>query len=165
MKARLHACRAVARAVAAAGAMAAAVAMAPAPAYAMHLTDVQGKVHTLDVYRGKWVVLNVWATWCAPCIKEMPELEALSHARADVVVLGLAADGDNVARLRQFAAALRVTYPIIAGSDKLMKEFKVHAYPTTQLFNPEGKLVLTRLGQVTRAELETHLPPAPGRRD
>lgn len=128
------------------------------PAQAMHLTDLQGKTHTLESYRGKWVVLNAWATWCAPCIKEMPELEALSHARSDVVVLGLAADGENVQRLRQFATALRVTYPIIAGDEKKMQEFKVRAYPTTLLFNPQGKLVLTRLGQITRAELETHLP-------
>ena len=134
------------------------LAVAATPAHAMHLTDLQGKAHTLEGYRGKWVVLNAWATWCAPCIKEMPELEALSHARPDVVVLGLAADGDNVQRLRQFANALRVTYPIVAGNPRLMQEFKVRAYPTTLLFDPEGKLVLTRLGQVTRAELETHLP-------
>lgn len=139
-------------------AAAALLAVATIPAHAMHLTDLQGKAHTLDGYRGKWVVLNAWATWCAPCIKEMPELEALSHARSDVVVLGLAADGDNVQRLRQFAQALRVTYPIVAGNRKLMQEFKVRAYPTTLLFDPDGKLVLTRLGQVTRAELETHLP-------
>jgi hypothetical protein len=61
-------------------------AAACAPASSMHLTDLQGKVHTLEGYRGNWVVLNVWATWCAPCIKEMPELEALSHTRPDLVV-------------------------------------------------------------------------------
>jgi thiol-disulfide isomerase/thioredoxin len=133
------------------------------PATAMHLTDLQGQAHTLETYRGRWLVLNVWATWCAPCIKEMPELEALSHARGDVAVIGLAADGDNVSRLRQFAKALRVTYPIIAGNDALMKEFKVQAYPTTLLFNPDGKLVMTRLGQVTRAELEAQLPAAAAR--
>ena len=134
------------------------------PAYSMHLTDLQGNTHSLESHRGKWVVLNAWATWCAPCIKEMPELEALSLARSDVVVLGLAADGDDASRLRQFAQALRVTYPIIAGNAKLMAQMNVKAYPTTLLFNPEGKLVLTRLGQVTRAELETHLPGA-ARRD
>jgi thiol-disulfide isomerase/thioredoxin len=133
-----------------------------APAHATHLTDLQGKTHTVEAYRGKWVVLNAWATWCAPCIKEMPELEALSHKRSDVVVLGLAADGDSVQRLRQFTQALKVSYPIIAADDQVMKAFKVRAYPTTLLFNPDGKLVLTRLGQVTRAELESHLPPASG---
>lgn len=145
------------RALLHAGAAAVVAAATCAPVYGMHLTDLQGKTHTLERHRGKWVVLNAWATWCAPCIKEMPDLEALSHARADVVVLGLAADGDNVERVRQFARALRVTYPIIAGNDKLMAHMKVKAYPTTLLFDPQGKLVLTRLGQVTRAELETHL--------
>lgn len=134
-----------------------------APAHAMHLLDVQGNLHTLEVHKGKWVVLNVWATWCAPCIREMPELQALARSRDDVVVLGLAADGDDVARLRQFAQALRVSYPIIAGNDKLMKEFKVQAYPTTMLFNAQGKLVMTRLGQVTRADLDAHLPARAGR--
>lgn len=129
----------------------------------MHLMDVQGQLHTLEIHKGKWVVLNVWATWCAPCIKEMPELQALSRSRDDVVVLGLAADGDDVARLRQFAQALRVSYPIIAGNDKLMKEYKVQAYPTTLLFNAQGKLVMTRLGQVTRADLDAHLPARAGR--
>lgn len=134
-----------------------------APAHAMHLLDVQGKLHTLEIHKGKWVVLNVWATWCAPCIKEMPELQALARSRDDVVVLGLAADGDDVARLRQFAQALRVSYPIIAGNDKLMKEFKVQAYPTTMLFNAQGKLVMTRLGQVTKADLDAHLPAHAGK--
>ncbi|MGZ8313674.1 MAG: TlpA family protein disulfide reductase [Telluria sp.] len=134
-----------------------------APAHAMHLLDLEGKLHTLEVHKGKWVVLNVWATWCAPCIREMPELQALARSRDDVVVLGLAADGDDAMRLRQFARALRVSYPIIAGNDSLMKEFKVQAYPTTMLFNAQGKLVMTRLGQVTRADLDAHLPPRAGR--
>lgn len=129
-----------------------------APVQAMHLTDLAGKTHTLEIYRGKWVVLNVWATWCAPCIKEMPELEALARSRSDVVVLGLAADGDNAGRIREFAHALQVSYPIIAGNEQLMAEFKVKAYPTTLLFDAQGKLVFTRLGQVTRAELDARLP-------
>lgn len=130
-----------------------------APAQAFHLTDVQGQQHTLERYRGKWIVLNVWATWCAPCIKEMPELEALSHARDDIVVLGLAADGDSLARIRRYAQVLHVSYPIIAGDPQLLAQFKVKAYPTTLLFDPSGALVLTRLGQLTRGELETQLPP------
>ncbi len=136
---------------------------AAAPASAFHLTDVQGQRHTLERHRGKWIVLNVWATWCAPCIKEMPELEALSHSRDDVVVLGLAADGDSLPNIRRYAELLHVTYPIVAGNEATMKEFKVNAYPTTLLFDPEGKLVMTRLGQVTRRELEARLPPFPVR--
>lgn len=139
------------------------LAAAGLPAGAMHLTDLHGKEHTLELHRGKWVVLNVWATWCAPCITEMPELDSLARSRSDVVVLGLAADGDNSARIRQFAGALKVSYPIIAGNDALMREYKVKAYPTTFLYNAEGKLVLTRLGKVTRADLDAHLPLPPAR--
>lgn len=131
------------------------------PASAMHLTDVKGRLHTLDGYRGKWVVLNVWATWCAPCIKEMPELEALARARPDVVVLGLAADGEDVEKIVEFAQALRVTYPVIAGNAAMMKEYKVRAYPTTLLFDRRGQLVLTRLGQISRQDLLQHLPASP----
>ncbi|HEY0061153.1 MAG TPA: TlpA disulfide reductase family protein [Telluria sp.] len=141
-----------------AAALALLAALAGAPASAFHLTDVQGQRHTLERHKGKWIVLNVWATWCAPCIKEMPELEALSHARDDVVVLGLAADGDSLPRLQRYAQALHVTYPIIAGDPGTLKEFKVQAYPTTLLFDPSGTLVLTKLGQVTRRDLEQHLP-------
>lgn len=133
-------------------------ALAFLPAGAMHLTDLQGKLHTFDAHRGKWVVLNVWATWCAPCIKEMPELDALARGRDDVVVLGLAADGDNRARIVQFAQALKVGYPIIAGTDTLMKHYKVRAYPTTFVFNAQGTLVFTHLGQITKAELDAQLP-------
>lgn len=139
-------------------ALALAALLACVPAYGFHLTDVQGQQHTLERYRGKWIVLNVWATWCAPCIKEMPELEALSHARDDIVVLGLAADGDSLAKLRRYAQALHVTYPIIAGDTQTLQQFRVKAYPTTLLFDPKGALVLTRLGQITRGELEVHLP-------
>lgn len=139
-------------------ALALSVAACALPTGAMHLTDVKGRTHTLEAHRGKWVVLNVWATWCAPCIKEMPELEALSRARSDVVVLGLAADGDNVARLEQFARALKVSYPIIAGNSTLMKQYNIKAYPTTMLFDAQGKLVHTRLGQVSQQELAALLP-------
>ena len=133
-------------------------AMLSVPARAIELPDLQGRMHTLEGYRGKWVVLNVWATWCAPCISEMPELQALAQARSDVVVLGLTAAGENPQRLRQFAAALRVTYPIIPGDRKTLGELAIRAYPTTLLYNPEGKLVLTHVGKVTMRELAAQLP-------
>ncbi|MFP5390389.1 MAG: TlpA family protein disulfide reductase [Gammaproteobacteria bacterium] len=135
----------------------AACALWGAPAQAFHLTDIDGNRQHLEALRGKWVVLNVWATWCAPCIHEMPDLEALARARRDVAVLGLAADGDNPRKLRQYAQALHVTYPIVAGSGELLKTFGVNAYPTTFVYDPAGSLVMTKLGQVTRAELERRL--------
>jgi thiol-disulfide isomerase/thioredoxin len=117
------------------------------------LTDTSGAVHALTAYRGKWVVLNVWATWCVPCIREMPELESLSKSRGDIVVLGLAADGDNPRRLKQYAQALHATYPIIAGDAAILRPFGIRAYPTTLLFDPAGVQVLRREGPVTSQEI------------
>ena len=136
-----------------------ALSCAGAQAEAFHLTDVQGKEHQLSAYRGKWVLVNVWATWCAPCIKEMPELEALSRARLDVVVLGLAADGEDPQKVARFARALKVSYPIIAGDAAALRQFPVRAYPTTLLFDPTGAQVMLREGRITRADIDGALTP------
>ena len=90
----------------------------------------------------------------------MPELEALSKSRPDLVVLGIAADADKQPRVADYARALHVSYPIIAGDPALLASFNVRAYPTTMLWNPDRKLVLTKLGQVTRRELEGQLAAA-----
>jgi thiol-disulfide isomerase/thioredoxin len=135
----------------------AALCLMSAAAQAFHYEDIDGRPHALSAYHGKWVVVNVWATWCAPCIHEMPELDALARSRPDVVVLGVAADNAAPARLRGFARALKVNYPIIAASREQLAQMKVTAYPTTLLFDPDGVLVATRMGQVTRRQLEEQL--------
>lgn len=116
--------------------------------------DTQGRTHSLEAHRGKWVLVNLWATWCAPCLLEMPELEALHHARKDLAVLGLAVDGQNRHRVVQFARKLGVTYPVIAGSQELARPFSPRAFPTSILYNPAGRQVLYKEGVVTREEIE-----------
>jgi thioredoxin-related protein len=81
----------------------------------------------------------------------------LQKARSDLVVLGLAVDGQNPARVAQFAERLHVTYPIIAGSEALAKQFKPRGYPTSILFDGSGKQVLVKEGTVTRQEVENML--------
>lgn len=121
------------------------------------LTDTQGKNHTLEAHQGKWVLLNLWATWCAPCLDEMPELEALQQARSDLVVLGLAVDGQSPARVAQFAEKLHVSYPVIAGNESMAKQFRTRGYPTSILFDKTGRQVLVKEGAVTRREVENML--------
>lgn len=121
------------------------------------LTDMQGRTHTLATHQGKWVLVNLWATWCVPCLTEMPELEALSKSRDDLVILGLAVDGQNPRRVAAFVKKMQVTYPIIAGDAELAKQFKPRGYPTSILYDRSGKPVLVKEGMVTRKEIESAL--------
>jgi thiol-disulfide isomerase/thioredoxin len=118
------------------------------------VTDLNGKTHTLAGHQGKWVLVNLWATWCVPCLREMPELEALSKAHDDVVVLGLAVDGQSPRRVAQFAEKLHVSYPVVAGDEKLAAQFGARGYPTSILFDPAGKQVMVQEGPVTRVQIE-----------
>jgi len=128
--------------------------LANAAPSSFELTDTTGKVHTLNEHRGKWVLVNLWATWCPPCLSEMPELEALSKSRQDLVVIGLAVDGQNPQRIAQFAEKLHVTYPIVAGSAEVAKQFKPRGYPTSYLFDDTGHQVFVKEGPITRQEVE-----------
>jgi thiol-disulfide isomerase/thioredoxin len=121
------------------------------------LTDMAGAAHSLDIHHGKWTLVNLWATWCPPCLSEMPELESLSKARADLVVIGVAVDGQNAERIRQFADKLRISYPIVAGNAEAIRQFKPKGYPTSLLFDESGHLVYLKQGTVTRAEVESLL--------
>lgn len=123
------------------------------------LTDTRGVTHTLSGHAGKWVVVNVWATWCAPCVQEMPELDSLARARPDVVVLGLAADDAGARRVLAFAERMKVSYPIVAGTAASAAQFGARAFPTTVLYAPDGRRVMLREGRVTRAQLEAEMPP------
>lgn len=123
-------------------------------ASAFSFTDVKGQTHTLAGYHGKWVLLNLWATWCLPCLVEMPELEALSKARSDLVVLGLAVDGQDARRVQQYADKLKVSYPMIVGNPNLARQFGAKGYPTSILYDAAGRQVWFKEGPVARQEIE-----------
>lgn len=126
-----------------------------ASAATFSFTDTAGKKHDLDQYRGKWVVVNVWATWCAPCVAELPDLQTLHQSHRDVAVLGLSVDGpQHKERVLEFSSRLGVTYPVIVGPFDSGQQFGVKGYPTTLLYDPTGKPVFRKVGKVTRAELE-----------
>lgn len=74
---------------------------------------VIGKPYDLAAHRGKWVLVNVWATWCEPCLKEMPELSALYRRRRDVEVVGLAYEDSTPEEILTFLRSHPVAYPII----------------------------------------------------
>jgi len=132
-----------------------AVALAPTAA-AFEVTDVAGQRHRLADLKGRWVVVNFWATWCAPCVKEIPEIAAFQKGRKDVTVLGIALDVEDETKTKQFAAKVGHAYPLIFGNDTVEKQFgKVKGLPTTMVWNPQGKQVFNRMGTVTEQSLGT----------
>ena len=106
--------------------------------------------------RGKWVVVNFWATWCAPCLKEMPELSALDAMNEHIEVIGMAYEDIDVAAMREFLDSHPVAYPIaIIDVYDPPADFETpRGLPMTYLLAPDGKVAERFLGPVTAADIE-----------
>ena len=119
------------------------------------LEDSRGRVHRLDDYKGRWVLVNVWATWCAPCLEEIPELVALAEARSDIQIIGLAIDWQDRAQVLQFAEGMFVNYPIVLGRREQAQAIgEMRGLPTSFIFDPEGMLSARHTGALTRRQVE-----------
>jgi thiol-disulfide isomerase/thioredoxin len=124
-----------------------------------NLLRLDGKDLELKELRGQWVVLNYWATWCAPCRKEIPELSDLNSAREDIVVLGLTFEDRELEVFDAFLEEFNPSYLVVLvdvyappepfGAPKVL--------PTTIILDPKGYAVKTFLGPVTREKLETFI--------
>lgn len=130
-------------------------ASAPVAAARFTLIDSDGKTHRLADYRGKWVIVNFWATWCPPCLEEIPDLVAISDMRKDVQVFGVAMGFQDPKQVLQFAEGMFVEYPIVLGDEKTAAQIgKVIGLPTTFVYDPRGRLAQRYVGKVTRKQLE-----------
>lgn len=124
------------------------------------LPDLDGKTQQLSQWRGKRVLLNFWATWCAPCRKEMPELSAAQTSHPDVQVIGVALDQPQA--VRQYLKRTAVDYPILIGIDAdpeptLRFGDTIGALPYSVLIGPDGRIERTKLGPFDAAELDDWL--------
>jgi thiol-disulfide isomerase/thioredoxin len=123
----------------------------------MPLVAVDGSKHNLNQYRGKWLVVNYWATWCPPCIVEMPELQSFhdEHADKDGMVIGINAELISQNRLQTFLEDYFISYPIFMSKPGAQSELGlIPGLPTTFLVTPEGKVVARQVGPVTREMIE-----------
>jgi len=143
---------------------------APKPATAspefpvLSVPTIDGATYDLAEHRGKWVVVNFWATWCAPCLKEMPELSALTAMHEHIEVIGLAYEEIDAAAMRDFLKVHPVVYPIaIIDTYNPPADFDTpRGLPMTYLIAPDGKVVKKILGPVTAADLEAAIAAAGG---
>lgn len=128
------------------------------------LHDLEGKPHALSELRGKWVVLNFWATWCPPCLEEMPLLSKFhdKHQKTDAVVWGISYEDIGSDELKAFVTELKVSYPIFQGEESLEKLLEpLTGLPTTFLINPKGQLVASVEGPITPESIEHFIDQYP----
>jgi thiol-disulfide isomerase/thioredoxin len=130
-----------------------------ATADAFELTDSKGYSHKLSQYKGKWVLVNYWATWCPPCLQEIPDLAALhNNKKNNLVVLGVAMDYQDPRQVISFAREQAIPYPIILGNERSTEQVgPVRGLPTTYLYNPQGKQVAYNVGALTREAVQTYI--------
>ena len=121
-------------------------------AQAFDLKDTSGSIQRLADLEGKWVVVNFWATWCAPCVKEVPDIAMFAKEQGDKTrVLGVALDWDDEKQVMAFARKIGHTYPLVLGTEASEKAFgKMKGLPTTIVYDPTGKMVYRKTGTVTR---------------
>ncbi|MFC7301414.1 TlpA family protein disulfide reductase [Cognatiluteimonas weifangensis] len=130
----------------------------------LQVATLDGKPYDLAAHRGNWVVVNFWATWCGPCLKEMPELSALDAMREHVEVIGLAYEEIEPAELQAFLRKHPVVYPVaIIDVYDPPKDFATpRGLPTTYLIAPDGSIARHFLGPVTAADIDAAIAAAGG---
>lgn len=129
------------------------------------LAGLDGKEHRLSKYQGKRVLINFWASWCGPCLAEIPALQAAQHKFGDqgAIVLGIAMDEPD--RVRAFLANHPVSYPILIGqmespSTSLRFGDTAEVLPFSVLLDEQGHVIAIQHGPLDGAQLARWLSPA-----
>ncbi|MFM2399429.1 MAG: Thiol-disulfide isomerase and thioredoxin [Pseudomonadota bacterium] len=133
--------------------------------YALTLNDADGKPLALKQFTGKSTVVNFWATWCAPCVEEMPEFDAVAKSTAaqGLRFVGIAIDSPS--NMREFREKVQVSYPLLSagfGGTELAKAFgnTTGGLPFTVLISAQGAILQRKMGRLKESELRewiTHL--------
>lgn len=113
------------------------------------LPDLEGNKISLKDYEGKYVLINFWAQWCAPCIKEMPDMEvmykSLQGKNFEIIAIHAGPVDQNVAK---FLADKDITFKVVVDEKTNLKEWKVPVLPMSYLVSPEGKLIYKAHGAI-----------------
>lgn len=124
---------------------------------AFNLKDLDGNQVQASEFRGKWLFINYWATWCAPCRDEMPELVKFQEENADKVqVVGIAFEDATVEKLKNFAKDFNINYPLLTIDVYNPPEFAEEGglgLPTTIVYDAEGMRHKKHMGPIDAAGL------------
>lgn len=121
----------------------------------LKVTTLDGKPYDLAAERGHWVIVNFWATWCVPCIKELPEISQYVKTHPNIRAIGIAYDDTDPADIRAFLGKHPVSFPVAQVTmDKPLTDFdEPLGLPTTYLIGPDGKVAKHFTGPVTPSSL------------
>ena len=134
------------------------------PEVTFTLTDTKGSVFTEKNTRGKYLVVNFWATWCTPCLKEIPAFVEFYNKNSNhVEILGLDYEPVNLPVINEFVERFSINYPIILYTDTNDSEYskfgEIVGMPTTLIYSPDGELIRTFMGEVTIEDLDKYISP------
>lgn len=136
----------------------------PAQAKDVEFVDLQGQSVHLSDFKGQWVVVNLWATWCPPCVVEMPELVFFHEKYKDkgAMVLGVNYEDIAVEKINSFTDELMISFPIVRFKDIDLNSNRtpfgpLRGLPSTYMVAPSGEIVAARTGMVDLKALETFI--------
>ncbi|MFP6806588.1 MAG: TlpA disulfide reductase family protein [Pseudomonadales bacterium] len=117
--------------------------------------DTEGRGYLHEDLKGKWLILNYWATWCGPCIKEIPELNKLAEEHADTLqVFGVNFDQPDGEQIQEQVARMKIEFPVyLIDPAAALGITRPEVLPTTFVFDPQGKLHSTLVGPQTEESL------------
>jgi thiol-disulfide isomerase/thioredoxin len=127
----------------------------PAPDFT--LPDLQGDSVTLSEFHGKTLIIDFWATWCPPCVFQVPELNKLQAAHqdaGDLMVIGVAVDVEGAEVVGPWVEENDVQYTIVIGHEDVAQEFGAMGFPTLVVVTPEGRIDSLHMGLIEYEELE-----------
>ena len=125
--------------------------------------DTKGRGYHYSDLKGKWLILNYWATWCGPCIKEIPELNKIAEEHQDKVrVFGVNFDQPDAEEMRAQVEKMRIAFPVFAIDPSHELGFtRPEVLPTTFIFSADGALQATLIGPQTETSLLEALQTGP----
>jgi peroxiredoxin len=125
------------------------------------LSDLQGNPWHLRDLKGKVVLVNFWATWCPPCRKEMPDLQALYDRYKDQGFVVVSISDEEAAKVQPFIAEQKITYPVLLDPGRKINDlFQVEGIPKSFVYNREGKLVAQSIDMRTRNQFQAMIAEA-----
>lgn len=128
------------------------------------LTDLNGNLVSLNEFRGKYVLLNFWATWCPPCQQEMPDIQRFSDNHEDELVVLAVNLNEETNTVKDFISKNNYTFPVLLDSyGQVGNSYKISSIPASYFIDKEGRITKKHVGSMTYLQMENYLKKMSGK--